>query len=122
ISVDVPEMLRSVHILTMINNPGVYFKDKKTGVELVDLKNEVTNATWLWGDIRNKDIAYRLIMPMDEKVGEALMNMYQNNVLTKMQGDGTPPLHWILSQAENFGGGDKKIGMAILESLMIYYN
>lgn len=123
INIDIPDMFRTVNILTMINNPGRYFKDKY-GVELVDLKNEVTNATWLWGDIRNKDITYRLIMPMDEKIGEALMNMYQNNVLTKMTGDGTPPIHWILSQAERFGGesGDKKIGMAVLESLMIYYN
>lgn len=123
ISIDIPEMLRTVNILTMINNPGRYFKDRN-GVELKALKDEVTNATWLWGDIRNKDITYRLIMPMDEKVGEALMNMYQNNVLTKMTGDGTPPLHWILSQAEQYGSktGDKKIGMGILESLMIYYN
>src|SRR5690606_14804333 len=54
INIDIPDMFRTVNILTMINNPGRYFKDKY-GVELVDLKNEVTNATWLWGDIRNKD-------------------------------------------------------------------
>lgn len=121
INIDVPELIRTVNILTMINNPGLYFRNKD-GVRLKKLEQEVTFATWLWGDIRNKDIAYRLIMPMDEKVGEALMNMYQNNVLTKMTGDGTPPIQWILSQAEKFGGGDKKIGMGILESLMIYYN
>jgi hypothetical protein len=90
------------------------------------LKDEVTREVWLYGATRSMDITYNFSMPLDDKIGDVLMQMYQNNVLTKDSFGGKSPLYWILTSPENFNPDpskrDARVGDITRTALLTYYN
>lgn len=115
---------RTVNVLQMINNPGVFFKSKN-GHVLNGLRDEVERTIWQYSTNRNNRIAYFQSMPLDTKIADVVAAINSNNALTKPAYEGKSPLYWNLTQSERYENEtrlDARVGEGIVAGTMIYYD
>lgn len=115
---------RTVSVLHMINNPGVFFLNQH-GRVLNGLRDEVERTVWQFATNRNNNIAYIQSMPLDTKIADVVSTLYSNNALTKPAYEGKTPFFWNLTQSESYSNEtrqDARVGEGIVDGTMIYYD
>ncbi len=134
IVIESTELFRPIAINTVFRDPGTYLTSghlmDENGVRFTyeKLKEEIIYEVWLHGGLRNNDVAFKKIMMVEKKNPEAVMSIADGNLVSKpgtMEAVFTTPENFIEDFQEEGGRRtekDTRIGSAIREAFLIYYN
>jgi hypothetical protein len=110
----------SVYAISLLQEQ--YLKDKANNKEVLrDLADQLIMEGFMFGELRNMELKYRLGMGDPEKIKDLLDSLHMKNTLTRPGN-----LKLLMNMAEDFTdkeeGKDTRVGDTFRNALDIYYN
>lgn len=125
---------KSFNLAGMLRNRGKFFRTRD-GVDLDELREQITREVWLFNTARNDDLKYKLKMSSDTDMTNQIKEMFYVNTFTK-NAFGKSTMRWIMTMPERFKPSyeqrtdltqeakkaDANVGEATRTAFMIYYH
>lgn len=122
ITVESSRLFREFNLGMMIGKPGTYFRDGD-GEILNELRESLVQLLWIGGTDRNMYVTLMQgdNISNDENIGKVFAQLFASDVWAKDY-NGKNTLEYLLTEDEQYGTGDMKVGRARLGSYMLYHN
>lgn len=119
-SIHINTGFRDVSLYEMVRlNRQRYMRDARSpsGEILDSLAEELIMESWAFGQIRNASLAYVQAMNEDKRLPEVINQIHARSDLTHGE-----TLRILLKMSDSFGGGDLRVGRAVLYANDVYYH
>jgi len=135
--IEVSTPYRNINLAQMLRQRGKFFRTSD-GIDLDELREQITREVWLFNTSRNNNLQYIANMFSGEQLNGTLKQQFFINTFTK-NAFGKSTLRWILTMPENFittkaqqtqsereggkaGEGDAKVGEGVRTAYLTYYH